>query len=452
MESSLLLGRLLCLALAVFLVDAYLQQRDESSNARTRFALTRAIVEEGRLTIDSYHEGIWDKALFQGHYYCDKAPLLSFLAVPVYAAVRAAGIESGEARRYFTRLFTVSLATAASLPLFGLWLRSRGIPDRDVLATCAAGWLASPLLPYGLVFFGHAVTFVLLVSALVAGPGRPLLSGLLLGLAVTSDYQAAVIAGAVGAATLGRRDLRGALALVAGALPPLLLLLAYHQALFGDPFTLPVRYEVELPVHNMDAEYSAGFYGMSLPKPRALWLLLASPAKGLLFLSPFFLLLVLATRRPRTPLVAAWATAWLVVPLYLAFITSIPSYHGGFSFGPRLLIPLLPYLLVLLAIAAERTPADLRRLAAVTGAGSFLVYLGASATVVAIPYDRTRPLTEVILPSLLAGELASHAGELIGLPGTAGLLPLLLAVSVLVAIAFRPAGSYGGGQAPQALT
>ena len=49
--------RLFALALAVFVIDAWFLQWDETSNARTRLALTRAIVEEGRLAIDSYHEG-----------------------------------------------------------------------------------------------------------------------------------------------------------------------------------------------------------------------------------------------------------------------------------------------------------------------------------------------------------------------------------------------------------
>ena len=54
--------------------------------ANSRLNLTLAIVEQGTLSIDDYYENTGDYAYFEGHYYLDKAPGPSFLAVPVYAA------------------------------------------------------------------------------------------------------------------------------------------------------------------------------------------------------------------------------------------------------------------------------------------------------------------------------------------------------------------------------
>ena len=51
----------------------------------TRFGLTLSIVELGRLDIDRFADRTIDKALFEGHYYADKVPGLSFLAIPVVA-------------------------------------------------------------------------------------------------------------------------------------------------------------------------------------------------------------------------------------------------------------------------------------------------------------------------------------------------------------------------------
>ena len=56
-------------------------------NAAVRFDLVRAIVEQGTVRIDGYETNTGDLAYRDGHYYCDKAPGLSFAAVPVYAAV-----------------------------------------------------------------------------------------------------------------------------------------------------------------------------------------------------------------------------------------------------------------------------------------------------------------------------------------------------------------------------
>src|SRR5687768_17164455 len=58
-------------------------------NENSRFALTRAIVEDGSVAIDRFHETTGDKAYRDGHYYCDKAPGTSWLAVPAYALVYA---------------------------------------------------------------------------------------------------------------------------------------------------------------------------------------------------------------------------------------------------------------------------------------------------------------------------------------------------------------------------
>ena len=54
----------------------------------SRLNLTLAIVEQGTLSIDDYYQNTGDYAHFEGHYYLDKAPGPSFLAVPVYALTR----------------------------------------------------------------------------------------------------------------------------------------------------------------------------------------------------------------------------------------------------------------------------------------------------------------------------------------------------------------------------
>jgi hypothetical protein len=58
---------------------------DWSQNSRMDLIL--AIVDQGSLAIDDYYKNTGDYAYFEGHYYLDKAPGPTFLAVPVYAAV-----------------------------------------------------------------------------------------------------------------------------------------------------------------------------------------------------------------------------------------------------------------------------------------------------------------------------------------------------------------------------
>jgi hypothetical protein len=58
-------------------------------NQNAHLALTRAIVEHGTLEIDAYRETSGDLSYHAGHVYANKAPGLSFLAVPAYAAAYA---------------------------------------------------------------------------------------------------------------------------------------------------------------------------------------------------------------------------------------------------------------------------------------------------------------------------------------------------------------------------
>jgi hypothetical protein len=54
-------------------------------NENSRLALTRAIVDEGKLEIDSYANLTADRAFYNGHYYSDKIPGTSILAIPPYS-------------------------------------------------------------------------------------------------------------------------------------------------------------------------------------------------------------------------------------------------------------------------------------------------------------------------------------------------------------------------------
>jgi hypothetical protein len=53
-------------------------------NEESNFALTRAISEEKRFEIDSFANQTGDRAFYEGHYYSDKEPGLSFIASFIY--------------------------------------------------------------------------------------------------------------------------------------------------------------------------------------------------------------------------------------------------------------------------------------------------------------------------------------------------------------------------------
>jgi hypothetical protein len=118
-ESHMNRARLAVVAATLLVSYAYFFQSG-GWNQNSRFDLTRAIVEQRMLRIDSYHKNTGDKAFFGGHFYSTKAPGLAFAAVPVVAAarpfVRAAGLEPSSPEGVDALLY---LATVVTLALNG---------------------------------------------------------------------------------------------------------------------------------------------------------------------------------------------------------------------------------------------------------------------------------------------------------------------------------------------
>lgn len=73
-----------------FILYAYFLPRWADWNIDSRFDLTRAIVDLHTLRIDRFHYNTWDKAVYGGHYYSDKAPGTAVLGALVYAGYVAA--------------------------------------------------------------------------------------------------------------------------------------------------------------------------------------------------------------------------------------------------------------------------------------------------------------------------------------------------------------------------
>jgi len=89
-------GAAALLFLSLFVPFVYFNHSD-GWNQTARLAELHAIVLQGTLSIDKYHEVTGDKAVIAGHYYSEKAPAIVMLAVPAFAATavaqRIAGID-----------------------------------------------------------------------------------------------------------------------------------------------------------------------------------------------------------------------------------------------------------------------------------------------------------------------------------------------------------------------
>jgi hypothetical protein len=176
-------------------------------NQNSRFALVRAIVEQRTLAIDDYAYNTRDLAFFRGRIYSEKAPGLSMLAVPVWAALHP--LAHGERPRgrlvhlaaYLATVLTVSLPSAVAVVLlFRIGVRL-GTPPAASAAVAAAYAFASLALPYATLFYAHQTVAALLLGAFALvfegraeaiSAGRLVVVGVLLGYAIASEYPTAL--------------------------------------------------------------------------------------------------------------------------------------------------------------------------------------------------------------------------------------------------------------------
>ena len=293
-----------------------------------------------------------------GRVYSNKAPGTALVALPGYLAARPfAGLPSAGSLRLSLTLMRFLAATLPAillaLVLAGAAVRLGATPVRARFAA-AVLLFATPLFAYGLLLFSHALVAACLFGAWAAffatGPGsrgrRDVLGGALLGLAVLSEYPAAIPAAVLVlfAAAVSPRRL---LAIAAGGFPPALILGAYDAVCFGSPFALSSGFERATAFRGLAA---SGLFGIGLPSPSVLLRLLLDPSKGLLVFVPLLLLWPWAfpAARGRVSREGGLALALVPVSLFVLY-AGYPNWHGGFTVGPRYLVAALPFLVFPLA-------------------------------------------------------------------------------------------------------
>ena len=421
---ELLIAGLLLLAYGYF-------QQVPAWNEYSRYDLTRAIVEQGTLRIDSFHENTGDKALYDGHWYSDKAPGTSLLGVPVYvllllASWLAGGGVPSQVEAVQALAFAVSAIPTALVVILLLRFLRPQVGERWAIVVALGYGLGSMAFPFATMFFGHAAaTAALFVSfyllhRLKSVPGRwtAVLAGLIAGVGVLIEIPVVLGVGVLGvyALSIGRGV---ALRFVAGGLPVALVFMAYNWLAFGGPFTL--GYSYLLPGQFAEG-MGAGIMGVTWPTLDKLEEILIS-GRGLLTLAPWLALapvgVVAALRRSVRPEVLVCAT---VVVLFLAYNAGYYLPFGGWTPGPRFLMPALPFAAALVALA----PAITRFVAVPLIAAAVAVFFVATATMPNAPERFADPLLQLWLPRFLAGELAETGAWLRwGVPGFAALAVLL---------------------------
>jgi hypothetical protein len=440
------------LFLALLLTYAFFHQGG-GWNQNSRFAQVRAITEAGALSINDFiryrpiphgadgadgarlverapmgrvselprrgHPDVttFDVSLHAGRLYPNKPPGTTFLALPgafvVLLAQRAFGVDLDQwlalhTRAYLTTVLSVGLAGAFAGVVFLHTSRTLFPAAREGshLAATLAFALGTLMLPYGTTLYDHVPVAALLLASFsmlvwlrhgagAAPRASALIAGALAGFAVLTNYAAVLPWPALLLYCPRGHRLRFA---AAGA--PLAAGLAwYHAVCFGHPLAHAQSLSA-LPIP------------WTAPRLAVVWSLLFSSYRGLFFSSPVLLLsgyglwrMAWRGDRRREAFVIVWACA-----AFLAMNAAFVNWHGGACFGPRYLVPALPFLALPLALAFDRWPRPALLLTAV----SIAAMVFATAVDPQVPRAAAHPFKDYLWPLATGKSVRSPVGEVHG--------------------------------------
>jgi hypothetical protein len=425
-------------------------------NQNSRFDQLRAVVEQGRLSIN-------DTMLFRGEldedgrpvarpvtntpgvpldrvrqlantedvarmepggrFYPNKPPGAVMLALPGYFAVygveRLLGVEQDHWRTLTLNHYLATLLSVGLLGALGglLFLRtsrrlSPAAPFGAHAASALTFGLGTLMLPYATVLFDHVTAAVLLLASFhwliqANEPGQTprrgsicmLLAGAAAGMSVVVNYVCAGMVLLLAGYALWQHGLRRRTALfLLGGAPFALLLAAYHQVCFGSPFA--TANVLTLQSGRLEGMALGGF---NLPSAEVAWKLLFGTRRGLFFTSPV-MVLALAAAVPALKERAARAAAIFslaVFGFYWIFNASFEHWHAGFAIGPRYMIPALPFACIWLARSFHARP----RLTLAVAGVSLAILLFATAVDPQPPLRFSNPLFQYLLPLAADGSV-----------------------------------------------
>ncbi len=438
-------------------------------NEMVRIYAGKAFVDHGSFVIDPVLRqwgSVDDKARRAGRSYSSKAPWQTLVTVPVYAAavrvLPALGIAPSKRNLTFAVRFGSTVLPVLAFALVLLWwARRRAVelgasPDWGSAAGLSVA-LGTMLYPYALTATGHGWAAItaggahLALIAMVRAPTgsrtwrqRALLVGMASGIAPFAEYPAALavapVAFAVPLVVPGwLRKLEAVAWVGLGALPAIALGLWTHKQMWGSALTTGYAY---LDNPSYQTLVDDGFFGVVLPQPAKLWGALFSPYTGLFFFSPVLLIgLAMLVRSAFSGTATQTAgrhrtlalTGLAAIVLLFAFIASHEAWRGGWTLGPRYIIPAAP-ILGLWLIEALAVPAA-RPGISVLGVLSLATTGVAAAIYPHLSDVFENPLAHFIWPTYLEGLAPYGIGSALGMQGaTANLLHLTLLTAAAVTI------------------
>lgn len=347
------------------------------------FALTRSIVDYNSLNIDEY-KNTFDRSFYNGHYYSNKAPGLSFLATPVYAVWKfiyynffpegyiedSKGSDESFIANYdivvninpgFFVLTSMILITVFTSCLFSaltavlIYKISKYFTKKEkyrLIAVITYG-LGSLAFPLATVFMGQSVgtffgflAFYLLFKVKkekIKDNKYFILAGLAGGFAVVCEYMTVLILLGSFLYTFSFKKLKKSGFFFLGLLIGLSPLLIYNLIILGSPFHLTLEYLdpfPDRPKTNLLEVVS------SLPNPFITLRLLFYPFNGLFFYYPILFVSLLGLWFMKKEYKYEAILIFVLFFLFLLISSTHAQSIASSQFANRYLLPTIPFLIL----------------------------------------------------------------------------------------------------------
>jgi hypothetical protein len=396
-------------------------------NQNIRICLTRALIHEHSFMVDRYKEdtgempfvnsGDW--AYYNGHYYCNKSPGLSLLAVPPFAFAEFClqKLFLGNPERqvflsaYFSNLTTVvPMSALLGVLIFHVFLYFFRMRVGTALLSAICFGFGTLAFPYSTAFYCHQpAAFCSFFSFVLAmhmrhdrsqkKKGVALLAGFFAGLGVLIEPSAIYLLGAI-LLYLGyfKKCRQYIPFFILGCIPSALVQGYYNFSCFGSPLASSYNYSNDLVMWKVQGKL------FGIPEVGTLLQLLIIPYRGLFVSSPILLLSLpgaVFLFREKT----WWAEAFTCIAVSLfftVFTASFYAWHGGSAPGPRYLLPAYPFIFFLAGFSLSRVP----YLFATAGIASILINLAITVITIEIPREIQNPLIDVVLKNILDGRVS----------------------------------------------
>lgn len=295
-----------------------------------------------------------------GQFYSYFYPLQSLVAVP-FVAVAALAAHLLHAPFHFVAAAFAGVLpavfTAVTVALVALMALQLGSTLEGAQRAALTFGLGTVAMVYSRTFYAEPLLCMLIAGAicltLTRAPRNIVLAALLAMLAVLAKPTGILLGFPVSLYLFLRKTpARFSILPAVGSGLGLLLYVLYNIVRFGNPF------------------YFGPPWAFSLSAiPQGITGLLFSPGRGLIWYCPPVLLVILGFARVEGK---KRIEALLIVVLFAGFLglhSSVPFWHGGWSWGPRYLLPVLPGLMALTGLLERKSA----RVLLILGLAGFLI-------------------------------------------------------------------------------